>query len=75
MICGSPSQSLVPLKIDVGLAEVLMDLKGTALIQEFVTVLLLGTCARQTLPMHCIPGLLTLRNDFIGLFEQGMILQ
>ena len=36
-----PSQSLVRLKIAVGLTEVLMDLKGTALIQEVVLVLLL----------------------------------
>ena len=63
------------MKIAVGLAEVLMDLKGTALIQEFVTVLLLGTCAGQTLPVHCIPGLLTLRKDLTGLLELGLISQ
>lgn len=45
-----PSQSLVRLKIAVGLTEVLMDLKGTALIQEFVMVLLLtgGVCWTDT---------------------------
>jgi hypothetical protein len=75
VIGGFPRQSPVPLKIAVGLAEVLMELKGTALIQEFVTVLSLRTCAGQTLPMHCIPGLLTLRKDLIGLFELGMVLQ